>query len=106
MGELINMIATNKISSPAAKSLLKKMFETGGDPSQLLESEGLTQVSNQEEIERIAKEIIEKNPKAVQDYKNGKANAFQFLVGEMMAKTRGTANPETVRTSILKIIEG
>src|SRR3989344_5791313 len=104
--ELINMIATNKISSPAAKSLLKKMFETGGDPSQLLESEGLTQVSNQEEIERIAKEIIEKNPKAVQDYKNGKANAFQFLVGEMMAKTRGTANPETVRTSILKIIEG
>ncbi|KKU20557.1 MAG: Aspartyl/glutamyl-tRNA(Asn/Gln) amidotransferase subunit B, partial [Candidatus Nomurabacteria bacterium GW2011_GWA1_46_11] len=61
---------------------------------------------NQEEIERIAKEIIEKNPKAVQDYKNGKANAFQFLVGEMMAKTRGTANPETVRTSILKIIEG
>ena len=104
--ELINMIATNKISSPAAKSLLKKMFETSGDPSQLLESEGLAQVSDQEEIARIAKEIIEKNPKAVQDYKNGKANAFQFLVGEMMAKTRGTANPETVRTSMLKIIEG
>ncbi|MBI2098381.1 MAG: Asp-tRNA(Asn)/Glu-tRNA(Gln) amidotransferase subunit GatB [Candidatus Wildermuthbacteria bacterium] len=104
--ELVNMIATNKISSPAAKSLLRKMFATGGDPSQLLESEGLTQVSNQEEIARIAKEIIEKNPKAVQDYKNGKANAFQFLVGEMMAKTKGTANPETVRTNILKIIEG
>ena len=100
--ELITMIASSTISSPAAKSLLKKMFETGGDPSQLLESEGLTQVSNQSEIELIVKEIIEKNPKAVEDYKNGKANALQFLVGQTMAKTRGTANPETVHASILK----
>ncbi|HEY4509400.1 MAG TPA: Asp-tRNA(Asn)/Glu-tRNA(Gln) amidotransferase subunit GatB [Candidatus Paceibacterota bacterium] len=99
--ELMNMIADAKISSPAAKTLLKKMFETGGDPSQLLESEGLAQVSDESQIEQIAKDIIAKNPKAVADYKAGKSNALQFLVGQMMSATRSTVNPETARKIVL-----
>ncbi len=95
--ELINLIANEQISSPAGKILLKKMFETGGDPSQLLESEGLAQVSDESQIEQIAKDIIAKNPKAVEDYKNGKANALQFLLGQMMSATRGTINPDSAQ---------
>ncbi len=102
--ELINMLASGTISSPAAKSLLKKMFETGGDPSQLLESEQLAQVSDEAEIERIAREIIEKNPKAVGDFKSGKQNALQFLIGQMMAQTRGTINPQTAEQVLQKFL--
>ena len=99
--ELINMIGDSKISTPAAKSLLKKMFETGGDPSQLVEAEGLAQQFDEAELEKIAKEIIEQNPKAVEDYKKGKPNALQFLVGQMMGRTKGAVNPEVAR----KILE-
>ena len=102
--ELMNMIAEEKISSPAAKTLLKKMFETGGDPSQLLESEGLAQVRDESQIEKIAKDIIAKNPKAVEDYKTGKSNALQFLVGQMMSATRGTTNPEQANRILLSLL--
>ena len=103
--ELMNMIADAKISSPAAKTLLKKMFETGGDPSQLLESEGLAQVSDESQIEQIAKDIIAKNPKAVEDYRAGKSNALQFLVGQMMSATKGTINPTLAQKQILDNIK-
>ena len=103
--ELINMIADGKISSPAAKALLKKMFETGGDPSQLLESEGLAQVSDESQIEAIARDIIAKNPKAVQDYKKGKANALQFLLGQMMSATKSTINPTVAQNLLTQLLD-
>jgi aspartyl-tRNA(Asn)/glutamyl-tRNA(Gln) amidotransferase subunit B len=56
-------------------------------------------------IEKIANEVILQNSKAVQDYKNGKQTALQFLVGQVMAKTRGTAKPEVVMTTLKKILE-
>src|SRR3989344_3695589 len=100
--ELIHMITESKVSSPAAKTLLKKMFETGADPDHVMQSEGLAQVSDSGEIEKIAKEIIAKNPKAVKDFKNGKGNALQFLVGQMMAQTKGAINPQTAEELLQK----
>jgi len=102
--ELINLTADNKISTPAAKSLLKKMFETGGDPSQLIEQEGLAQQFDEAELKKIAKEVIEKNPKAVEDYKKGKPNALQFLLGQMMTQTKGAVNPDTAREIITTLL--
>jgi len=100
--ELINLIADNKISTPAAKSLLRKMFETGGDPSQIIDEEDLAQVFDEASIQKIAKEILTKNPKAVDDYKKGKPNALQFLLGQMMAKTKGAVNPKTAQKALEK----
>ena len=102
--ELISMLADGTISSPGAKSLLKKMFETGGDPSQLLESEQLAQISDEGAIEKIAKDIISKNPKAVEDFKSGKQNALQFLIGQMMAATKGTVSPEGARKMLIPLL--
>jgi len=93
--ELVDLISDAKISTPAAKKLLKKMFETGGDPSQIMEADGLAQQYDETELIQIATEIIEKNPKAVADYKKGKQNVLQFLVGQMMAATKGAINPDT-----------
>jgi len=100
--ELIGMLIEKKISSPAAKALLVNMFKTGGDPSHMLKAQGLTQVSDMGEIETIAKEIVASNPKAVEDFGKGKENALQFLVGQMMAKTKGAVNPETAREILQK----
>ena len=99
--QFITLIEEGKISSKIAKMVLEEMFKTGADPSHIIEEEGLVQITDEAEIEKVVKEIISKNQKAVADYKIGKENAFQFLVGQAMAQTKGKANPEIV-SKILK----
>ena len=103
--ELVLLIEKGEISSPIAKQVLKEMFAKGGDPSQIIEEKGLTQVSDETSIQKMAQEIIEKNPKAVADYKKGKENTLQFLVGQLMAKTKGTVNPQTARSILKSLLE-
>ena len=103
--ELVLLIEKGEISSPIAKQVLKEMFAKGGDPSQIIQAKGLAQVSDEASIQKIAQEIIEKNPKAVEDYKKGKETALQFLVGQLMAKTKGTVNPETARTILQALLK-
>ena len=102
--ELVLLIEEGKIASPVAKTVLKEMFAKGKDPSQIIEDKGLARITNQEEIETIAKEIIAKNSKAVEDFKKGKENALQFLVGQMMAKTKGTASPQIAEGILKKLL--
>ncbi|MDI6882882.1 MAG: Asp-tRNA(Asn)/Glu-tRNA(Gln) amidotransferase subunit GatB [Patescibacteria group bacterium] len=99
--EFLSMIYLGEISSKIAKTLLKEMFEKGGDPSQIIEERGLRLMSDERELESIVKKVITKEQKAVRDYKKGKEGALQFLVGKVMAKTKGLANPEKVQ-KILK----
>lgn len=92
--ELMLLIEKGEISSPIAKQVLKEMFVKGSDPSQIIAEKGLIQMSDKAAIQKIAEEIIAKNPKAVADYKKGKVTALQFLIGQLMSKTRGTVNPD------------
>jgi len=95
--ELIKMIYKQEISSKVAKNILPVMFNTGGDPSNIVKERGLAQVSDSREIEKVVKEIISKNPKPVEDFKKGKQNALQYLTGQVMAKTKGKAKPDIVQ---------
>lgn len=104
--EFISMIYLGEISSKIAKTLLKEMFGSGGDPSQIIESKGLRQITDETELEKIAQEVIEKNPKPAEDYKKGKEQALQFLVGQVMAQTKGKANPEKINKILRKLCEG
>jgi aspartyl-tRNA(Asn)/glutamyl-tRNA(Gln) amidotransferase subunit B len=99
--ELVAFIASGKISSSAAQTVLEEMYKTGGDPSQIVAEKGLIQVSDKDELAVVIQEIIDKNEKSVEDYKKGKDNALQFLVGQVMSTTKGKANPEIAR-EILK----
>jgi aspartyl-tRNA(Asn)/glutamyl-tRNA(Gln) amidotransferase subunit B len=92
--ELIVMVFHEKLSSTNAKIVLKEIAETGLHPSQIVKERGLEQTSDVEEISRAVDEIIAKNPKAVEDYKKGKTEALKFLTGQVMALTRGRANPQ------------
>jgi len=98
--ELVGIVADEKINSSAAQAVLKEMYKTGGDPSQIIESKNLAQMDNRGELEKIVDEVLAKNEKSVADFKNGKANALKFLVGQVMAVTKGKANPKMAQEII------
>ncbi len=103
--EFITLIKDGKITSKTAKEVLAEMAKKGEDPSDIIEEKGLGQVSNELEIENVVRGMVEKNPKAVQDYKNGKIASLQFLAGQVMAATRGRAKPETVQKILKDILK-
>lgn len=102
MAELIKMIDRGEISSTAGKKILQTMFEKGGDPSNIAIDEGLGQVSDEGAIGTAINEAISENPQPVADYKAGKKQALGVLVGKVMAKTGGRANPQVVNQLLLR----
>ncbi|HEY4496737.1 MAG TPA: Asp-tRNA(Asn)/Glu-tRNA(Gln) amidotransferase GatCAB subunit B, partial [Candidatus Paceibacterota bacterium] len=104
LAELVVMIRLGKLSSRGAKDMLVKMFETGGDPSSLLESMGVAQISDEGELKKIVMDVIEGNPNVVADYKNGKAPALEALIGRAMGKLKGKGNPAILRKLFLENI--
>ncbi len=102
--ELILMIYQKKITSAAAKTVLSEMVNTGADPDHIVKEKGLLQLNDEGKIEEIAKEVIEQNPKPVEDYKKGNQNSIQFLLGQVMAKTKGKANPKITKDILEKLL--
>jgi len=102
--EFITLIHQKEISSSAAQSVLKEMFETSADPSHIIETKNLKQVNDKDTLTGIVKQVIKDNSKPVDDFKLGKENALQFLVGKVMANSKGQANPEVVKEILKKEI--
>jgi len=102
--EFIGLISRGTISSKIAKTVLQEMFATGGDPSHIIEEKGLTQITGEKEIEEAVTDVIAQNPQAVADFKKGKGNALQFLIGKVMAQTRGKASPEITGNLFKKLL--
>ncbi|MBI2459440.1 MAG: Asp-tRNA(Asn)/Glu-tRNA(Gln) amidotransferase subunit GatB [Parcubacteria group bacterium] len=92
--ELICLIYQEKINSSAAQTILEKMFKQGGDPTAIMADLGLEQLDDRAALEKIIAEVVFKNQKQVDEYKAGKANVLQFLVGQIMSATKGKANPK------------
>jgi len=103
--EFISMIYTGEISSKIAKMVLIEMVKSGKDPSQIIADKGLEQITDTSEIEQAVKQVIEKNPGPVEDYKKGKESVLQFLVGQTMSITRGKAKPDTVIEILKKLLK-
>ena len=102
--ELIEMISANEVSSRGAKDILSILLSRGGNPKEIAESHELLQESNEEKIQELINEIISEHKDVVEEYKNGKESALQFLIGQGMKKSKGSANPELLRTTLLKSI--
>jgi aspartyl-tRNA(Asn)/glutamyl-tRNA(Gln) amidotransferase subunit B len=99
--KLISLVEDRKISYLVAKTVFSESATTGKLASAIIEEKNLYQVSDTDALESIAVEVIKENPKSVQDYKSGKTNAIMFLVGQVMKKSKGKANPKVVQ-EILK----
>ena len=96
LGLLTKLVESGAVNSTGAKKIFDVLVEKGGDPGQLLEDLGLAQVSDSGALEKMVDEAIADNPKSVADYRNGKAAAAQFLMGQVMRLSRGKANPPMV----------
>lgn len=103
--ELMVMIFHQKLSSTAAKTVLKVMAETGLHPEAIAKEKKLWQVSDSGELEKAVREVLAKNPKAMEDYKNGKKEVAKFLIGQAMAVTKGQANPRVVAELLEKLLQ-
>lgn len=102
--EFIALIYEGKVSSKIAKTILQEMFSTGADPSHIIEEKRLVQLTDSAVITKIVEDVIKSNRRAVEDFKKGKINALQFLVGKVMAKTQGKANPDLVNKTLKRIL--
>lgn len=94
LAELIDLIEKGTISGKIAKEILPELLEKGGSPKKLVESKGMTQISDTSELEKIIDEIIASHPSEVEKYKSGKNNLKGFFVGQVMKKTSGRADPK------------
>lgn len=102
--EFITLIYQNKISGPTAIKILEEMMLSGGDPSQIMESKNLGQISDTNELEKIVGTIIAEHPDEAAEYKQGKLALLQFFIGQVMKKTGGKANPKIAEEIIKKKI--
>ncbi len=95
--EFIGIVASDKINSSAAQTVLSEMYKgEDNDPSHIIERLNLAQLSDISELETVISFVLDVNEKSVLDYRAGKQNAFQFLIGQVMKETKGKANPKVV----------
>ncbi|MFC1546705.1 Asp-tRNA(Asn)/Glu-tRNA(Gln) amidotransferase subunit GatB [bacterium] len=96
LAELIVNINNNTISGKIAKIVFEEMFNTGKQPGIIIKEKNLVQITDETAIISIIEEVIKENPKIVEQYKSGKEKAIMFLIGMVMKKSKGKANPQIV----------
>ena len=101
VSELVNLVTEGVISGKIAKTVLEETWDSGLSPIEIVESSGLKQIDDDDEIERIIDQIISEHPDQVTAYKGGKDKLFGFFVGQIMKATQGKANPASAN-KILK----
>ncbi len=102
--EFIILVNKGQVSSTGAQTILKEMIKTGADPSNIVQDKDLKQVSNESELEKIVEKVIKNNPQPVKDYHQGKNEAMQFLIGQVMKLSQGKANPQVASKILKKLI--
>ncbi len=106
LAELVKLLGDGTLSSKLAKDVFAKMFETGKTAEEIIEAEGLKQISDTGELKSIIDELIDKNPKQVEMYRGGKTGILGFFVGQVMKATKGQANPAVVNEILAKKLAG
>ncbi|MFC5530841.1 Asp-tRNA(Asn)/Glu-tRNA(Gln) amidotransferase subunit GatB [Cohnella yongneupensis] len=101
LGEMIQLIEKGTISTKIAKTVFKGIVETGKSPAQIVEEQGLVQISDEGAIIAVVDAVIAANPQSVEDFRGGKDKAIGFLVGQIMKETKGKANPGLVNKLLM-----
>ncbi len=106
LGKLITLIKSNKISSQIAKDVFPIMLEEGKDPIIIVEEKNLLQITDTSAIESVIDEVLKTNSKQVAEFKSGKEKVIGFLVGQVMQRTKGKANPKMVNEILRDKLKG
>ncbi|ACI20681.1 MULTISPECIES: Asp-tRNA(Asn)/Glu-tRNA(Gln) amidotransferase subunit GatB [Thermodesulfovibrio] len=103
--ELIELINKGTINRNTAKEVFEEMYKTGKTAEAIVREKGLTQISDDSVIIEAIKEVMNKNPKEVERFRNGEEKLIGFFVGQVMKITKGKANPKLVNELIFKILK-
>jgi len=95
-GDLLDKVDKDIVSNLTGKDVLRFMLDTGKSSDEIIEEKGLAQVSDENALDKITKDIIKENPDVVKQIKEGKDSAIGFLVGQAMKKSKGKANPKII----------
>ena len=99
---LLDLLDKGRITGKQSKEVLEEAFASGKMPETIVKEKGIQPpISDQSALERIIEEVIANNPKVVSDYRAGKTNALQYLIGQVMKQTRGQAKADSVRSILI-----
>ena len=104
LAEIVKLVDANTVNTPTGKSLLAKVQDSGKSPGEIVEAEGLGQVSDSGAIRAIAAEVIAENPEQVASYKSGKDSLIGWFVGQVMRKSQGKADPNLTREVMQELL--
>ncbi|PJA08379.1 Asp-tRNA(Asn)/Glu-tRNA(Gln) amidotransferase GatCAB subunit B, partial [Candidatus Falkowbacteria bacterium CG_4_10_14_0_2_um_filter_48_10] len=102
--ELILLIYQGKVNSTAGQQILAVMYEQSGDPTDIMSDLGLEQIDDEAALAAIIQDILKKNEAQADQYRAGKNNVLQYLIGQTMAATKGKANPKIIEKILIKFL--
>ena len=103
--ELVNLIAGGTITDQIGRVVLEEMFSRGGTPETIIEKKGLRPIQDTDLLTSMVREVISENPMTVERIRAGEKKPIDFLIGQIMKKTKGKANPKTLRPLIEKTLK-
>ena len=105
LAALLQQVSAGKISGSQAKEVFEIMFDQGEPPEKIIAERNMSQISDTDALGAIIKEVIDHNPKSVEDYRAGRTQAIGFLVGQVMKASKGQANPGVVNQMLKSALE-
>jgi aspartyl-tRNA(Asn)/glutamyl-tRNA(Gln) amidotransferase subunit B len=105
LADIIKLMDSGKVNTPTGKSLLQKVQASGKSPAQIVEAEGLAQVSDEVALRKMAEEIIIANPEQVATFRAGKEALMGWFVGQLMARTKGKADPKAAQSILRDLLK-
>ncbi|MBC6414807.1 MAG: Asp-tRNA(Asn)/Glu-tRNA(Gln) amidotransferase subunit GatB [Bdellovibrionales bacterium] len=102
---LLNLIDEGDISNTMAKDIFSEMWNQAKSPDQIIKEKNLKQISSDSKLKAFAQDVLNQNPKQVQDYKQGRSKLFGFFIGQVMKKTKGQANPQKLSHILKQLLE-
>jgi aspartyl-tRNA(Asn)/glutamyl-tRNA(Gln) amidotransferase subunit B len=105
LAQIVEMVESGAVTSSTGKDLLDSVQESGRNPQEIVEQEGLGQVSDEQALRDLASAILQANPDQVETYQSGKTTILGWFVGQLMKATKGKANPQVAQTILKGLLE-
>jgi aspartyl-tRNA(Asn)/glutamyl-tRNA(Gln) amidotransferase subunit B len=106
LGGMLLRIEDGTISGKIAKQVFEAMWQGEGSADEVIDKQGLRQISDAAAIEGIISDVLDNNPKQIEQYRGGQEKLFGFFVGQVMKATQGKANPKQVNELLRKLLDG
>ena len=105
LAEILKLVDAKTINNATGKKLLKKVEKSGKSPAEIVEAEGLSQVSDDSAIREVCQKIVDNNPAEVESFRGGKESLIGWFVGQVMREMRGKADPQMARQILGELLK-